>query len=83
MSHNARKPVFGVSDRSNTNRPVQSQEKVRTLKLGVEVEEELYYLISKNIAADQLRSYCEADLCLCFCIGQSLVFSWHSSYVSG
>ena len=30
--------------------------------------EEFYYPCSKNKGADQLRSYCEADLRFCFCI---------------
>ena len=33
-------------------------------------EEELYCLRSENKGADQLHSYCEADLRLCFCIGK-------------
>ena len=43
--------------------------------LDVEISLELYYLYSENKGADQLRSYCEADLRLCFCIGKMLVFS--------
>ena len=31
MSHIARKPVFGVSDRTDTNRPVHPQKKAETL----------------------------------------------------
>ena len=38
-------------------------------------EEKLYYPNSENKGADQLRSYCEADLRLCFRIGKSPVFS--------
>ena len=30
----------------------------------------MYYPSSENKGADQLRSNCEADLCLCFCIGK-------------
>ena len=37
-----RKPA-GFATRSDTNRPVQSQKKVRILKFRIEVEEELYY----------------------------------------
>ena len=33
--------------------------------------EGLYYLYSENKGADQLRSYCAADLRLCFCICKS------------
>ena len=38
--------------------------------LYVHVEEELYYPSSKNKGANQLCSYCTADLRLCFCIGR-------------
>ena len=48
----------GFLTRSDTNRPVQSQKKVRILKFWVEVEEELYHPSSKNKGADQLSSYC-------------------------
>ena len=60
---------------SDTNRSVQSQKQARGLKFWLQVEEELYYLCSENKGADQLRSYCEADLRLCFRIGKNLVFS--------
>ena len=36
--------------------------------------EELYYPCSKNKGTDQLRSYCEADLRLCFCLCRLLIF---------
>ena len=42
--------------------------------------EELYYSCSANKGADRLRSYCEADLRLCFCICRLLVFSCTGSY---
>ena len=35
----------------------------------------MYYPCSENKGADQLRSYCESDLCLCFRIGKNPVFS--------
>ena len=66
---------LGFPTRSDTNQPVQSQKKVRILKFWVDVEEEFYYKRSENKGADQLRSYWEADLHLCFRIGKSLVFS--------
>ena len=62
------KQVFRVSDRSDTNQPVQSQKKVSSLKFPYEEEEGLYYLCSEN-------SYYTADLHLCFCIGKNPVFS--------
>ena len=64
-----RKPVFRVSTRSDINQSVQSQKRARILKFWVKVEEEMYYPCSKNKGAYQLRSYCEADLRLCFRIG--------------
>ena len=53
-------------NRSDTNRTVQAQKRARSLKFRIYVEEELYYPSSENKGADQLCSYCEADLCLCF-----------------
>ena len=50
------------------------------LKIWLHAEEELYYPCSENKGADQLCSYCIADLHLCFCIDKNLFFSWHSSY---
>ena len=49
----------GFPTRFDTNRPVQLQKMAR-------VEDELLYPCSENKGADQLRSYCEADLHLCF-----------------
>ena len=40
----------------------------------------LYVTCSKNKGANQLLSYCEADLRLCFRIGKIPVFSWRGSY---
>ena len=58
------------------NRPVQSQKQARSLKFWIYMyaEEELYYLCSENKGADQLRSYCEADLRLCFRLCRLLGF---------
>ena len=61
---------LGFPTRFDTNRPVQSQKKARSLKFWIQEEEEC----SKNKGADQLRSYCEADLRLCFRIGIIPVF---------
>ena len=65
----------GFPTRSDTNRPVQSQKQARSSKFWILEEEKLYYLCSENKGADQLRSYCEADLRLCFRIGKNPVFS--------
>ena len=60
---------------SDTNRPIHSGKKARIMKVLLYVDEELYYLVSENKGADQLRSYCEADLRLCFRTGKNPVFS--------
>ena len=69
-------------NRSDTNRPVRAQERARSLKFRIEVEEELYYPSSENKGADQLRGYREADLRLCFRLCRLLVFSWGGSYLA-
>ena len=61
-----RKPKFGFQTRSDTIWAVQSQKKIRSLKFRIYGEKELYYLCSENKDADQLSSYCAADLRLCF-----------------
>ena len=66
---------LGFPTRSDTNRHVQFQKKSGGLKLRFKEEEKLYYPCSENKGADQLRSYCEADLRLCFRIGKNPVFS--------
>ena len=70
-----KKTVFGVSNRSDTNWPVQLQKMLRSLNFWNLVEEELYYPCSENKGADQLCSYCTADLRLCFRIGKNPVSS--------
>ena len=55
-----RKTTIWFSDYFQPNQPVQSQKKVRSVIEG------LYFLYSKNKVADQLCSYCTADLRLCF-----------------
>ena len=74
MSHLVGKPTMWFPNRSDTNRPVQSQKRARSLKFRIKVEEELYYPSSENKGADQLRGYREADLRLCFRLGRFLVF---------
>ena len=71
-----RKPTIWFLNWSNTNRAVQAQKQARNLKFCFFDEEKgLYYLCSENNGADQLRSYWEADLRLCFHICRLLVFS--------
>ena len=66
-------------NRSDTNRPVQAQNRARKLKFKIYVEEELYYPSSENKGADQLRGYREADMRLCFRIFRLLVSPWCGS----
>ena len=54
---------------------VELQEIARSWKFQIYEEEEMDYLYSKNKGADQLRSYCEADLGLCIRIGKISFFS--------
>ena len=77
MSRDTRKLVFG----SDINQPVQLKTRASSLKFRIE-EEELYYPRSENKGADQLRSYCEADLRLCFRIGKNLSgFQSHDAHI--
>ena len=69
------KPTMWFPNRSDTNRPLQSQKMVRGWKFWIQKVEELYYPSSENKGADQLRGYREADLRLCFRICRLLVFS--------
>ena len=41
----------------------------------------MYYLCSENKGADQLRSYCAADLSLCFCICKKSRFSYDVAHL--
>ena len=59
---------------SDTDQAVQSQKQARSLKFRIQVEEELYYPSSGKKGADQLLSYREADLRLCFRLCRLLVF---------
>ena len=61
----------GFPTRYDTNQPWK---KARIMKFWLYVEEELYYLCSESKGADQLRSFCEADLRLCFRIGKNSFF---------
>ena len=48
-------------NRSDTNRPVQSQKQARSLKFCIEVEEGLYYPCSENKGADQVCDFVFAN----------------------
>ena len=68
----------GFPTRSDTNWALQLQKMARGMKFRISEVEWLYYLCSENKGADQLRSYCAADLRLCFrkFICKKQVFSW-------
>ena len=67
---------------SDTNRTVQPQKTARSLKFRIREEEGLYYPCSENKGADQLRSWCEVDLRLCFRLCRLLVFSCTAHFVN-
>ena len=73
MSHMMRKTTLWIPNRSDTNRAVQTQKMANGRKFRIWKIEDLYYLCSKN-CADQLHSYCKADLRHCFCICKIFVF---------
>ena len=73
MSCDTTKPVFWVFDKVR-QKPVCSATE-DGYKLEIFEREKLYCPCSENKGVDQLRSYCDADLRLCFRIGKNLVFS--------
>ena len=75
MSLVVRKPVFKFPTWSDINQAVHPQKMARDLKFRIQIVERLYYPYSENKGPDQLRSYCAADLILCFRICKKLVFS--------
>ena len=75
LSSDTRKPTMWLPNRSDTNQAVQAQKMARDWNFQIYKVEEQYYMCSKNKGADQFRSYCEADLRLCFRVCKMLVFS--------
>ena len=65
---------------SDTNRAVQPQKMARGLKFLMWEVEGLYYLCGENKGADQLHSYCAADMHLFFHICKKQVFSRWGSF---
>ena len=57
----------------------QTQKMARGFEFRIKEEEGLFYLCSGK-CADQLRRYCTADLCLCFCICKNR-FSYHAAHI--
>ena len=70
-----RKPTLWFPTWLDTNQAVQVQKMARGYKFRIKKVEGLYYLLSENKGADQLRGYREADLRLCFRICKKPVFS--------
>ena len=58
----------------DTNQAVEPQKIIKSLTFQILKEKGSYYLWSENKGADQLCSYCIADLCLCFSICTFLFF---------
>ena len=69
-----RKLTIWFPNRSDTNQAVQAKKMAKSWKCWILKVEELYYPCSENKGADQLRSYCKADLHL-FRICKILFFS--------
>ena len=71
----------GLLTRSDINPSVPSQKKARSLKFWIEEGVYFYYPCSINKGADQLCSYCTADLRLCFCLNKLMDFLCGSSFL--
>ena len=64
-------------NRSDTNRPVQSQKRARSLKFwSLKVEEELYYPSSENKGADCWFSHGAAHIFLRQIFKQNALVNW-------
>ena len=70
-----RKPGFAFPTRSDINLTLQPQKMARGLQFWNQEEDGLYYPCSESKGADQLHSYSEAALHLCFCIHAKSWFS--------
>ena len=75
-------PTMWPPNRSDINRAVQAKKMARGWKFWIEKEEKLYYPCNENEGADQLRSYCEADLRPCFRLCRLLVLTRGGSFVA-
>ena len=80
MSLDARKPVFAVSYQVRHKRVCAVSENGQKLEISDLEEEKFYYPSGETKGADQLRSYCESDLRLCFRICKIPVSSRCGSY---
>ena len=75
ISRNARKSVFEVSH------PVCCTVSEESKNLEIFCISTIVLPCSENKGTDQLRSYCNADLRLCFRIGKNLFFSIQGLYI--
>ena len=76
---------LSVPTSSNINWPVQSQTQGGSLKFSDLRRREIVHSVypcSENKGADQLCSYCEAALRLCFHIGKNPIFSCRGLFMS-
>ena len=72
---------YGLIIKVERARALKLEKVDRGWKFWIKKVEELYYPCSENKGADQLRSYCEADLCLCFHLCRLLVFPCGGSFL--
>ena len=68
MSHVMINSMMWFPNRFDTNWAVQAGEWLEAGNFWIKKVDESNYCCGENKGADQLCSYCEADLCLCFCI---------------
>ena len=77
-----RKQTMLIPNRSDTNRAVQAQKMARGWKFRTWKVDEFHYPCSKNKCADQLRSYCKADLRYCICtVYAKCLFSHDAAHI--
>ena len=62
VPHPPQKIVFGFPTRCDSNLAVQPQKMTKGLKFRMKEEERSHYICSENKGANQLGSYCAADL---------------------
>ena len=78
LSSEMRKTTVWFTKRTHPNQAVQ----VQKMLLDIESIGILHYPCSENTSANQLRSYCEADLRLCFPLCRLLVFPCGGSHIN-
>ena len=66
--------------RGKTNNVVSEQVLHKPTCTSTEISDLSRRANRENKGADQLRGYCEADLCLCFRLCRLLIFPWGGSF---